>query len=294
MVTTWDGSGARLDQVLDRGLARDIKDSVDRPTGSGQDPRDHAVPVEHGGRPDLPQVVMVRLARGGDHPRASGDGHLHGDRTHAARAAVDEDRVAGVDAEQTKSTFTGLTGHTGRSRHRPIDRRRLARPGIKDRVLRLSVPATAQHLITHGDTRDPLADLVHHPGGVVTEITRADHRLAAGQDPGEGLPVDRVHAGRTHSDPDVPRARVRIRSVCPLEDLGTPKNRELQRTHPTVLPQGRVSRRFLNRATPAAQLLVRTKQPPDRSIPDEVSRMSLATAMGPRDCHELGTTRRAG
>ena len=98
--------GCKTDQVLDRGLARDIKDSVDRPTGSGPDPRDHALAGEHRGRPDLPQVVMVRLTRGGEHPRAPGDRHLHRRRAHAARATVDKDRVAGVDVEQPKTAFT--------------------------------------------------------------------------------------------------------------------------------------------------------------------------------------------
>jgi hypothetical protein len=165
MVTTWDGSGAKADQVLDRGFASDVKDGVDLPAGSGPDPSGHALAVEHGSRPDLPQVVMVGFARGGDHPRASGDRHLRGGRSHAAGAAVDEDRVAGVDVEQTKPPFSRLTGHARRSRHCPIDGRRLGRPGVKDRVLGLSVPAAAEHVITHGYPGDALADLVDHPGG---------------------------------------------------------------------------------------------------------------------------------
>ncbi len=36
---------------------------------------------------------------------------MHGDRSHAARAAVDEDRATGLDAEQAKTAFTSLTGH---------------------------------------------------------------------------------------------------------------------------------------------------------------------------------------
>jgi enamine deaminase RidA (YjgF/YER057c/UK114 family) len=105
-------------------------------------------------------------------------------------------------------------------------------------AFRLSVLAAAQHLITRGYTRDLLADLVHHAGGVVSQVTRTGHRLAAGQGPGERHPVDRVHAGRPHSDPDLPRARVRSRSICPLQDLGTPVSRELQRSHPPLLHTG--------------------------------------------------------
>src|SRR5512133_332853 len=99
---------------------------------------------------------MVGLARGGNHPRPSSDPHLHGDRSHASRAAVDEDRVAGLDAEQAKTAFTRLTGHAGRGRYRPIDRRRLHCPGVQHGALRLSVLATAEHLITHGYPRDTL------------------------------------------------------------------------------------------------------------------------------------------
>ncbi len=36
---------------------------------------------------------------------------MHGDRSHAARAAVDEDRVTGLDAEQAKTAFARLAGH---------------------------------------------------------------------------------------------------------------------------------------------------------------------------------------
>src|ERR1035437_8527223 len=46
------------------------------------------------------------------------------------------------------------------------------RPGVQHGVLGLSVLAAAEHVIINGDPRDPLTDLVHHAGGVVSEITR--------------------------------------------------------------------------------------------------------------------------
>src|SRR5665811_1230633 len=72
-------------------------------------------------------------------------------------------------------------------------------------------------------------------GGVVAQVADTDLGLAAGHGAGEGLPVDRVHAGRPYCDPDLPRAGVWRRSVGPLEDLGTSVRREQQRSHWTCL-----------------------------------------------------------
>ena len=66
---------------------------------------------------------------------------------------------------------------------------------------------------------------------------RTGQGLASGHGTGQHLPVDRVHAGRPHGDPDLPRPRVRNRSVFPHEDLGTSVRRKLQRSHATVLPR---------------------------------------------------------
>src|SRR5439155_21006948 len=104
------------------------------------------------------------------------------------------------------------------------------------RVLRLSVLGAAEHLITQRYPRDALTGLVHHAGGVVSEVTRTGQGLATGHGPGQQLPVGRVNAGRPHSDPDLPQSRVRNRSVSPCEDLGTSVSRKLQRSHATVLP----------------------------------------------------------
>src|SRR3954453_10731898 len=73
----------------------------------------------------------------------------------------------------------------------------------------------------------PPAALVHHAAGVEAETTRPDQRRAAVHRPGHGLPVGRVHAGRAHSDPDLARARVRVGSIVPSQDLGAPVGREL-------------------------------------------------------------------
>ena len=64
---------------------------------------------------------MVGLAGGGDDLRPASDCHLDGDRSRPSRATVDEDRLAGLDIEQAKTSFTRLTGHAGRGRYRPID-----------------------------------------------------------------------------------------------------------------------------------------------------------------------------
>ena len=179
---------------------------------------------------------MVGLARGGDHLRASGHRQLDGGRSHPAGTTVDEHGVPGLDVEQAKTAFGGLAGHARRGGHSPVDGRRLGGPRVENRELCLGVTAPAQHVITHGHTRDPLADLVNDPGGVEAEIARAVQGLSTGQDPGQHLPVDWVDAGRTHGDPNLPGARVRVRSVRPPEHLGTPVRRELQRSHQIVLP----------------------------------------------------------
>src|ERR671918_629101 len=63
------------------------------------------------------------------------------------RAAIDKERVAGLDVEQPKPTFAGLTGHACRGGDRPVDGRRLGRPGVQHGVLGLGVPAAAEHLV---------------------------------------------------------------------------------------------------------------------------------------------------
>src|SRR6266516_6295387 len=60
--------GDQADQLLDRGLARNIEYRVDPPAGSGLDAAGHALAVQHADHTDLPQVVLVGLAHGGDHP----------------------------------------------------------------------------------------------------------------------------------------------------------------------------------------------------------------------------------
>src|SRR5450759_1367944 len=140
-----------------------------------------------------------------------------------------------ADSPTRETTLSRLAGDAGRGGHRPVDGRRLGRPGVQHGVLRLGVLAAAQHVVAHGHTGDPLTDLVHHAGGVVAQVADTDLGLAAGHGAGEGLPVDRVHAGRPYCDPDLPRAGVWRRSVGPLEDLGTSVRREQQRSHWTVL-----------------------------------------------------------
>ena len=60
-------------------------------TGSGPDTIGHALSVAHRDRPDLPQIVLVGLARRRDHPRFSGQRHLHRDEIiHAIDGAEKE------------------------------------------------------------------------------------------------------------------------------------------------------------------------------------------------------------
>jgi hypothetical protein len=140
------------------------------------------------------------------------------------------------NVEQPKPAFAGLAGHAGRGGHRPVDRGRLGRPGVEHGVLGLGVAASAEHVIAHRDAGDSIADLVDHAGGVGAEVPGALHGLAAGHGAADGFPVDRVHAGASHRDPDLAGAGVWIRSLGPLQDLRTAVRRELQRSHPTILP----------------------------------------------------------
>jgi hypothetical protein len=54
--------------------------------------------------------------------------------------------------------------------------------------------------------------------------------------------VTRARSSRADRDPDLPRARVGIRRLGPLQDLRAPVRPELQRSHPPLLPHRRVSR----------------------------------------------------
>ena len=94
--------GDQADQLLDRRLAGDVEDLVDLAAGGLAHPVGHAVAVQHGGGADLAQVVLVALARRRDHPEPPGERHLDGDRADAARAAVDEHRLARLRAQQAE------------------------------------------------------------------------------------------------------------------------------------------------------------------------------------------------
>src|SRR5437762_13617545 len=49
--------GYQADQLLDRGLPRNIEHRVDPPAGRGADAGGHALAIQYGDRPDLPQIV---------------------------------------------------------------------------------------------------------------------------------------------------------------------------------------------------------------------------------------------
>src|SRR5438067_2488913 len=104
--STTAGRNTRIGEPLDS--------SPRQPSGSGPDAPAHAVAVKDRDRPDLPEITMVGLARGGDDPRPPSHCHLDRDRSHSSRATVDEDRLAGLDIEQAKTSFTRLTAHAGR------------------------------------------------------------------------------------------------------------------------------------------------------------------------------------
>jgi hypothetical protein len=90
---------------------------------------------------------------------------------------------AGETSERGFRLLGVKAGHTRRRGHRPVNRRRLGRPGVQHGILRLSVLAAAEHLVAHRDAGDPLADLVDHTGGVIAEVPAADHGLAPDRAP---------------------------------------------------------------------------------------------------------------
>jgi hypothetical protein len=134
-------------QLADRSLARDVEDGVDRPPGGVPNPFCDAVSVSHRDRTEFPEVLLVAGTRRRDDPCVPRGSHLHGDGTDATGPAVDEEGVTGLHAEQTESAFGGLSSHAGRSRDRPVDRRRLGRPCVEHGVLGLSVHPAAQDVI---------------------------------------------------------------------------------------------------------------------------------------------------
>ncbi|GGT69720.1 hypothetical protein GCM10010207_80200 [Streptomyces atratus] len=76
-----------------------------------------------------------------------------------------------------------------------------------------------------------LADLVHHPGGVLPDsggqLDRADLLELAFTDP----PVDRVHARRPHGDAYLAGARVGLLGVFEVENVGTAEFGEAHSLH---------------------------------------------------------------
>ena len=195
--------GDQADQLLDRRLAGDVEHRVDRPPAAARTrsatPRRRAPGSlrSPAGSPGWPR----RRRRS---PCASGERHLHRDRPHAARAAVDEQRVAGLRRRAAEGPLA-RSRRPRRPRRPPPSRWTAACPP------RSPAPRTRpgccrppEDVVADATRRHALADLVDDPGGVVPEVTRAVDRLAAGHAPGEDLPVDRVHARRADRDPDLP------------------------------------------------------------------------------------------
>ncbi len=74
---------------------------------------------------------MIGLAGRRDHRGATGDGDLGDDCADPASAAIDEQRAAVVDSEQSQRPLGGLSRHAGRPGHTPVDRGRFERPGVE-------------------------------------------------------------------------------------------------------------------------------------------------------------------
>src|SRR3954466_5372297 len=119
-------------------------------------------------------------------------------------------------------------------------------------MLGLSVLAPADNVVAGGHPRDSFADLVEHARRVESEVSRPGHGLAAGHRSAEQLPVERVYAGGTHRDPDLPRPRVRRWSIFPAQSLRTPVFGVLQRSH-EILPL-RLTGRKTARSGPVTRL----------------------------------------
>ena len=111
----------------------------------------------------------------------AGERHLHGDRADAARAAVDEERVAGRRAQQAEARVPTVS---------PATPAAAATAQSTDAGLRAQASSTAysacvfgaaaEHVVADGHAGHALADLVDDAGGVVAEIARTVERLAAG------------------------------------------------------------------------------------------------------------------
>jgi hypothetical protein len=106
-------------------------------------------------------------------------------------------------------------------------------------VLRGRRPAEAEHRVAHLHAGHALPDLVHHPGGVHAGHGRPVRPVAAGHEPGDLLPVERVDTRRADGDPDLPRPGMRLRHLPDAhDDVRFPVLRVDDGAHLVLLPDG--------------------------------------------------------
>ena len=178
---------------------------------------------------------------GTDDVGAERDGQLHRSRAHAARRALYEHRLAGLQGAARDESVVG--GGECHAQGGGIDKRETGRYGHGLRLgdkgvlgvapLAADAEATEEHLVSRLDGRDVGADLLDHTGAVGAECLRRLFRrgeavLAHGH-------VDGVHRGRFDAHQDLSRAGLRGGDLFVHQDLGPTILMDTYRLHHCLL-----------------------------------------------------------
>ena len=175
---------------------------------------------------------MVGLARRPDDGRPARAGELHREQPDAAGRRVDEQHVAVGDVEQLQHAIGGARADRKAAGGRPVHLRGLGRQGGRVGQRELGVGrrrGEPEHLVADAQRLHALADLVDDAGQLGAEARRQLERVDLGHHAAPHLGLDRVDAGGSHGEADLPGPGLRIGDVDELEDLRAPVPRELDR-----------------------------------------------------------------
>jgi hypothetical protein len=175
---------------------------------------------------ERPQRVLAAGTRGRQNPGAERLGELHGEGADAARARVDEDRLAGPQGEPAHDRLPGRAAGQRNGRGLLVRQgRRLARddPGGRDQELGIRPVRVAEdlgsqpHLVADREVADARPERFHGAGRVIAEHRRQrdlrpPSRLA-------DLGVDGVGARHVHPHQHLAAVRRRPRGLAEPKDV---------------------------------------------------------------------------
>src|SRR5438477_4100996 len=214
--------------------------------------------VERLVRAEPAHIAVVRRARGRDDARAEEPREREREAPDAARATVDEDRLARFQLERVLDRDERREAgepdrralHVGQARGLPREDLLPDRDSLGVGAFARYF-AHAEHRVAELEVLRPLAERGHHARKVPARDMRK--RDALGILPSAHLPVRRIDARRVDVDDDFPGRRTRVRQVPVLEDLRAAEAPEEGGFHPRGEP--RSSRSFTSaRSTRLAEV----------------------------------------